>query len=147
MSTAAADCYPRWFVKLAEEWRARLIPEWKLTLQPDPPHNDPRDAGEAASRTNATYHTIRVWVDMTGHREKWDLEESLVHEILHAPVEVINEAFWPAMKELGAGERGAVVHAYEMANEQTIERLARALVALKYGEPQRLLREAPSHSN
>lgn len=125
--------YPDWFRRLAEKWRARLIPEWKLVLSPEPFDDDPP---EAQSATNAAYKVQRVWIDF-GHRcnpNRRAIEETLVHELLHAPFEAIEEACRPAFDQLSKRELKLVKRQLFAEQERSIEALAKLLVALDHGD-------------
>lgn len=128
--------YPAWLHELAERWRRILIPEWKLILVEEVPFKDDDPPGEARSSSNARYKVIRIWINLR-HRmndARRGIEESLVHEILHGPVEAVDLAYRPALNVLGSYEQKLVEMATEAPREQLIEHLAWVLVGLAHGE-------------
>lgn len=139
--------YPDWFEEAAEKWRTRLVPAWRIFLLPRPPRAG--QSNEASSRSNAFYNTLHVWVNLQhpGHAgNRRALEESLLHEILHALFEPIDAAYKPALDQLGNTARDTLENATEMVREQAIEALARRLIALEYGgEPELVERGRDEH--
>jgi hypothetical protein len=134
--------YPKWFQDLVQEWRERLIPEWRVVLMPHPLNDDEGKAGQ--SQANVTYRHLSVWVDMDADNYsattleplKRDMEEVLVHELLHAPIELILDSYRPAVEHMGYDARQLIARTADLAEEHHVEAQARLLVALKYGEKQ-----------
>lgn len=134
------QAYPDWFLKLVEKWRLRLIPEWKVIVVRDPPIEDAEriedHIPEARSRSNACYKIHRIWVNLSHplNNTRRATEESLVHELLHAPFAGIEDAYAPAMQHLDRFQHSLVERAVEAEMERMIEHQSRTLVALEHGD-------------
>lgn len=137
MSTATV--YPKWFLELVEEWRDLLLPDWRIILMPGPLEGD-SEGKSGQAQANPVYRRLNVWVDMnfdnrlTDGEPRRDVEETLVHEILHGALEPVLDAFRPALEHMGFLERKLINRNAECAEEHLVEWLARLLVALKHGE-------------
>jgi hypothetical protein len=129
--------YPDWFQDLVEEWRRRLIPEWRIVLMPEPLAGD-SEGKSGQAQPNPVYRRLNVWVDMdpanrqTGGDHRRDIEETLVHEILHGALDPVIDAYRPALEHMGFLERKLINRTAECAEEHLIEWLARLLIAFKY---------------
>lgn len=141
--------YPAWLLEAAEKWRARLAPAWRLMFEWEAPPTN-RD-GEATSNTNVAYHHLRLWINVNHsslenleeHQRRRQLEETLVHEILHAVLGPVLEAYEPALNSVGDGTRDVLETRMHHAVEQAVEGLSRSLVALEHGDRMDMIRVRP----
>lgn len=141
----AEQDYPQWFRRLVEKWRLRLIPDWSVNLMPNAFSQDGED-NDGQSQANAVYRRINVWVNLE-KGSKFDLEQTLVHELMHALLEVIDDAYNPAVQHMGKFERSLVERAVEAGQEHLIEMISRQLVALDHGSTLQLVSDgAPGYA-
>lgn len=140
MSKATAQEYPVWFERLVEKWRLRLIPDWSVSLMPNAYNEEGEANTYGQSQCNFVYRRISIWVNLA-KGDRAEVEQTLVHELLHALLEAIDDAYNPAMQHVGKFERALIERAAESQREHLIEVVSLHLVALEHGAKVRLVSE------
>lgn len=140
--------YPPAVQGLVEKWRKRLIPEWKVCLVPycldliEDPDADVDDTvgphgSEGQSKVTHDYLVIRIWLNLE-HRlvnEDRNLEQTIVHELLHAALHDLQVIYNPVKYDAISPVMGRLLDQESTtALERTIERLSRALVEAEHGD-------------
>lgn len=112
-----------------------LLPEWRVELHDKPwPDAEEMDDYWAISRCHDDYTTQKIhFPDESLEREPLAIEITVVHELLHALTrpwrEQINSLAGSLSREAYTTLADARVH----EEEQLVDRLARVLVAQRYG--------------
>lgn len=140
--------YPEEVQDLVEKWRQRLIPEWKVFLVPfpieliDDPDADVSDTvgtfgSEGQSKVTHDYLAIRIWLNLE-HRlvkEHLNLEQTIVHELLHAALHDLQVIYGPVTYDALPPQLGRLLDQnLTTALERTIERLSRAIIQAEHGD-------------
>lgn len=128
--------YPPIVRALVEKWRHRLIPNFEVLLWTRPLDLDTDPEGplgsQAQSHTNARYSTIKLWLNLDHKARQADefaLEETIVHELLHALLEPLERAFDEVLHDSIAPHLLRLLKERQTDTlEQTVEKLARQLV-------------------
>lgn len=127
--------------KRVERWRQLIIPEWNVVLKADPPTDVPaEDLGRGRCETNPELRSVKVLVNTARIDDGTDLDETIVHELLHAAFDELLDPVRSHLTELSPQTASAVRRQIESLYEPLIERLARVVVSL--GRPEQVYRTA-----
>lgn len=119
-------------VKRVEHWQARLLPEWRAGVRfGEPPDGVHRDDWAMCTVSDQTIPELTIWVryDAIKDQADGDIDRMVVHELLHAPLDVVLN-FGDQALEVYAGEMQLEIVKGLRRNEmeEFVNRMAHAIV-------------------
>lgn len=129
--------YPPIIDEMVEKWRARLIPEWGVKLMPNAmsPEAEGRDGdalGQAQSNTDEK--VLKLWLNLEMIDDDETLEQTVIHEILHACFEQVTAPLESVLEDAVAPIGIRLVKSEVNCNlEQVIEQIVRTIAECQDG--------------
>lgn len=125
---------PEQIRRRVESWRQLIVPEWSVVLKSEPGDDiAPEDLGRGRCETNPALRSVKVMVNTPRIDNTVDLDETIVHELLHAAFDDLLEGLRSHLVELAPQTAMAIRRQLDSLNEPLVERLARIIVS--HGHP------------